>query len=154
MKRHLFTSESVTEGHPDKVCDKISDSVLDALLAQDPLSRVALETCCNTGFALLTGEITTTAHVDYEKIKKMFIEVNQENDGNNTMNAKAESKLVLENLDKVLGLLNSGKSFTSYELEKELMLSKYTIHRYIDKLLKEGVIIQTGTKRFARYKKA
>lgn len=70
MKRHLFTSESVTEGHPDKVCDKISDSVLDALLAQDPLSRVALETCCNTGFALLTGEITTTAHVDYEKIAR------------------------------------------------------------------------------------
>ena len=93
-------------------------------------------------------------HVDYEKIKKMFIEVNQENDSNNSMNAKAESKLVLENLDKVLGLLNSGKSFTSHELEKELMLSKYTIHRYIDKLLKEGVIIQTGTKRFARYKKA
>ena len=73
MNRHLFTSESVTEGHPDKVCDKISDSVLDALLAQDPLSRVALETCCNTGFALLTGEVTTTARVDYEKIARQAI---------------------------------------------------------------------------------
>lgn len=73
MKRYLFTSESVTEGHPDKVCDKISDSVLDALLAQDPMSRVALETCCNTGFALLTGEISTTVRVDYEKIARQAI---------------------------------------------------------------------------------
>ena len=68
MERRLFTSESVTEGHPDKVCDKISDSILDALIAQDPKSRVACETVCNTGFALVTGEITTNANVDYESI--------------------------------------------------------------------------------------
>lgn len=70
MIKRLFTSESVTEGHPDKVCDKISDSVLDALLAQDPMSRVALETCCNTGFALLTGEVTSNAKVDFEQIAR------------------------------------------------------------------------------------
>lgn len=73
MKRRLFTSESVTEGHPDKVCDKISDSVLDAALAQDPYSRVALETCCNTGFALLSGEITSSADIDYEGIVRKTV---------------------------------------------------------------------------------
>src|SRR3977135_3021270 len=61
----LFTSESVSEGHPDKVSDQISDSVLDAILAQDPKSRVAAETLCNTGLVVMAGEITTHANVDY-----------------------------------------------------------------------------------------
>ena len=64
----LFTSESVTEGHPDKVCDAISDAILDALMVQDPMSRVACETASCTGFVLVTGEITTTAYVDIPKI--------------------------------------------------------------------------------------
>ena len=64
----LFTSESVTEGHPDKMCDAVSDAILDALLAQDPMSRVACETASCTGFVLVTGEITSNAHVDYQKI--------------------------------------------------------------------------------------
>ena len=68
MKKVLFTSESVTEGHPDKICDKISDAVLDALLAQDPYSRVACETCCTTGLVMIMGEITTKAIIDYQKI--------------------------------------------------------------------------------------
>ena len=68
MARHLFTSESVTEGHPDKMCDAISDAILDALLEQDPMSRVACETCCNTGFVMVMGEITTNAYVDIQKI--------------------------------------------------------------------------------------
>ncbi len=63
--RHLFTSESVTEGHPDKIADQISDSVLDAILSQDPKARVACETLVTTGFAVIAGEITTTAQVDY-----------------------------------------------------------------------------------------
>jgi S-adenosylmethionine synthetase len=62
---YLFTSESVSEGHPDKVADQISDAILDAILAQDPTSRVAAETLCNTGLVVLAGEITTTANVDY-----------------------------------------------------------------------------------------
>ena len=66
--RRLFTSESVTEGHPDKVCDQISDSVLDAILAQDPMARVACETAVNTGLVLVMGEITTSAYVDIPKI--------------------------------------------------------------------------------------
>ena len=68
MKKVLFTSESVTEGHPDKICDKISDAVLDALLEQDPYSRVACETCCTTGLVMIMGEITTKAVIDYQKI--------------------------------------------------------------------------------------
>ena len=68
MKKVLFTSESVTEGHPDKICDKISDAVLDALLEQDPYSRVACETCCTTGLVMIMGEITTKAIIDYQKI--------------------------------------------------------------------------------------
>ena len=68
MKKVLFTSESVTEGHPDKICDKISDAVLDALLAQDPYSRVACETCCTTGLVMIMGEITTKAVIDYQQI--------------------------------------------------------------------------------------
>ena len=68
MDKYIFTSESVTEGHPDKICDAISDAVLDACLAQDPMSRVACETMVCTGFAIITGEITTTAQVDYPQI--------------------------------------------------------------------------------------
>ena len=67
MARHLFTSESVTEGHPDKICDRISDSILDAMLAQDPMSRVACETCTTTGMVLVMGEITTKGYVDIPK---------------------------------------------------------------------------------------
>ncbi len=64
----LFTSESVTEGHPDKICDKISDAILDELLRQDPMSRVACETFCTTGLVSIMGEITTSAYVDFQKI--------------------------------------------------------------------------------------
>ena len=68
MAKFLFTSESVTEGHPDKICDRISDSVLDALLAQDPMSRVACETCTTTGLVMVMGEITTKATIDIPAI--------------------------------------------------------------------------------------
>ena len=68
MERLLFTSESVTEGHPDKICDQISDAILDALLEQDPMSRVACETCTTTGIVMVMGEISTKAYVDIQKI--------------------------------------------------------------------------------------
>ena len=70
MARHLFTSESVTEGHPDKICDRISDAVLDAIMAQDPNGRVACETTCTTGQILIMGEITTTADIEIAKIAR------------------------------------------------------------------------------------
>ncbi len=72
-EKRLFTSESVTEGHPDKVCDAISDAILDACMAEDPMSRVACETAVCTGFALVTGEITTKAHIDYQRIVRETI---------------------------------------------------------------------------------
>jgi len=71
--RHVFTSESVTEGHPDKICDQVSDAVLDALLAQDPASRVACETVVNTGLCLITGEVTTNARVDFNTLVRGVI---------------------------------------------------------------------------------
>ena len=73
MSRYVFTSESVTEGHPDKICDQVSDAVLDALLAQDPASRVACETVVNTGLCLITGEVTTNARVDFNTLVRGVI---------------------------------------------------------------------------------
>ena len=74
MEKLLFTSESVTEGHPDKMCDAISDAVLDALMEQDPMSRVACETCTTTGLVMVMGEITTNAYVDIQKIVRDTVE--------------------------------------------------------------------------------
>ena len=71
--RHLFTSESVTEGHPDKIADQISDSILDAILTQDPVSRVACETLVTTGLAIVAGEITTSAYVDFQEVVRATI---------------------------------------------------------------------------------
>lgn len=68
MEKRLFTSESVTEGHPDKMCDQISDAILDALMEQDPMSRVACETCTTTGLVMVMGEVTTNAYVDIQKL--------------------------------------------------------------------------------------
>ena len=81
MTKYLFTSESVTKGHPDKICDQISDAILDAMLAQDPMSRVACETCCTTGQVLVMGEITTKAQVDIPAIvRKTVCEIGYDDD--------------------------------------------------------------------------
>ncbi len=73
LRRQLFTSESVTEGHPDKLCDQVSDAILDAMLAEDPMSRVACETVANTGFVLVTGEITSQARVDIPRLVREVV---------------------------------------------------------------------------------
>ena len=73
MAKHLFTSESVSEGHPDKIADQISDAVLDAILEQDPKARVACETYVKTGMVLVGGEITTSAWVDIEEITRKTV---------------------------------------------------------------------------------
>ena len=73
MSKYLFTSESVTEGHPDKICDQISDAVLDAILAQDPNARVACETTCSTGLVHIMGEITTQCYVDIAGVARNVI---------------------------------------------------------------------------------
>ncbi len=72
-KDYLFTSESVTEGHPDKICDQISDGVVDALLEKDPQARIAVETLVKTGFAMVAGEVTTNAWIDIPKIVRSTI---------------------------------------------------------------------------------
>ncbi len=107
MEKLLFTSESVTEGHPDKVCDQVSDAVLDALLAQDPMSRVACETCTNTGFVLVMGEITTNANVDYEKIVRDTVkEIGYDNDecGFNADNIEVIVRLDKQSADIAMGV--------------------------------------------------
>lgn len=73
MERRLFTSESVSEGHPDKIADQISDGILDAILAKDPLARVACETTVTTGLVLVVGEISTTTYVDIQKVVRETI---------------------------------------------------------------------------------
>lgn len=97
-RRYLFTSESVTEGHPDKICDQISDTILDALLAHDPKSRVAAEVVVNTGLVLITGEITTTAHINYIDVARKKIAEIGYVDANNGFSADSCSVLIA--LDK------------------------------------------------------
>ncbi len=98
MSKRLFTSESVTEGHPDKVCDQVSDAILDAMLAQDPMSRVACETTCTTGMVMVMGEITTNAQVDIPAIVRGV--VNDIGFNNPNYGFDGNSCAVFTNLDK------------------------------------------------------
>jgi S-adenosylmethionine synthetase len=93
-KRYLFTSESVTEGHPDKVCDQISDTILDTLLAHDPASRVAAETVVNTGLVLITGEVTTQAHINFVDLARKKIAEIGYTDADNGFSANSCAVLV------------------------------------------------------------
>lgn len=93
-RRYLFTSESVTEGHPDKICDQISDTIIDALLAEDPSSRVAAEVVVNTGLVLITGEITTKAHVNYVNLARKKIAEIGYTDADNGFSANSASVLI------------------------------------------------------------
>jgi S-adenosylmethionine synthetase len=93
-KRYLFTSESVTEGHPDKVCDQISDTILDTLLAHDPASRVAAETVVNTGLVLITGEVTTKAHINFVDLARKKIAEIGYTDADNGFSANSCAVLV------------------------------------------------------------
>jgi S-adenosylmethionine synthetase len=93
-RRYLFTSESVTEGHPDKICDQISDTILDTLLSQDPTSRVAAEVVVNTGLVLITGEITTKANVNYVNIARKKIAEIGYIDADNGFSANSTSVIV------------------------------------------------------------
>src|SRR5512146_1817781 len=98
MKDYIFSSESVSEGHPDKVADQISDAVLDAIIGQDPKARVACETLVTTGMVVLAGEITTTACIDYPKIARETIREIGYNDS--AMGFDWETCAVLTSIDK------------------------------------------------------
>ena len=107
MNKMLFTSESVTEGHPDKVCDKISDAVLDAMLAEDPMSRVACETACTTDMVTVMGEITTTAKVDVEAVVRNTIReigYTQENIGFNADTCVFSNHIHAQSPDIAMGV--------------------------------------------------
>ncbi|MAT95758.1 MAG: methionine adenosyltransferase [Anaerolineaceae bacterium] len=120
----LFTSESVTEGHPDKMCDQISDAVLDALLEQDPNARVACETAIKTGFVLLLGEISTTAFVDVDKlVRQVIVDIGFDSsekgfDGNTCGVQSAiasQSPDIAQGVDKALEYRNNGSSEAEVE---------------------------------------
>jgi S-adenosylmethionine synthetase len=120
----LFTSESVTEGHPDKMCDQISDAVLDALLTQDPNARVACETAVKTGFVLLLGEISTTAFVDFDKlVRQVVIDIGFDSsdkgfDGNTCGVQSAiasQSPDIAQGVDRALEYRNNGTSEAEIE---------------------------------------
>ena len=80
MRSYYFTSESVTEGHPDKICDQISDGILDAILEKDPMGRVACETSCTTGLVQVIGEVTTSCYVDVQKlVREIVLDIGYDN---------------------------------------------------------------------------
>ncbi len=124
MAKHLFSSESVTKGHPDKICDQISDAVLDAIMAQDPNGRVACETCCTTGMVLIMGEISTSATIDIPSIaRKVICDIGYDSaekgfDGNTCA--------IITSLDKQSGDIAMGVD-ASFEL-KGGEEDKYNLH--------------------------
>jgi S-adenosylmethionine synthetase len=117
VKDYLFTSESVSEGHPDKICDQVSDGILDAALEQDPLSRVACETLVKTGLIVIAGEITTSAKLDYAKIARSVVADIGYNDGN--LGFDARSCGVMTSIEEQSPDIAQGVN-TERKLKKEL----------------------------------
>ena len=120
-EKKYFSSESVTEGHPDKVCDRISDSILDAILAQDPMARVACETTVTTDFAMVMGEITTTAQIDAEKIVRDaidFIGYNKDEYGFNASTCEVVNRIHKQSPDIAMGVDKCIEAKTGTQADK------------------------------------
>ena len=120
-EKRYFSSESVTEGHPDKVCDKISDSVLDAIFAQDPMARVACETCATTDFVMVMGEITTTAKIDVEAtVRKAINEIgyNKEEYGFNASTCEVVNRIHKQSPDIAMGVDKCIEAKTGTQADK------------------------------------
>lgn len=121
-KKYLFTSESVTEGHPDKLCDQVSDAVLDALLAQDPTSRVACECATKTGFVMAMGEITTNGFVDFDHlVRKVVLDIGYDRGKKGFDGSTCGVMIALANQspDIAQGVDRNGKASTSHEYNEE-----------------------------------
>ena len=136
----LFTSESVTEGHPDKMCDQISDAILDELMRQDPMSRVACETCCTTGLVMVMGEITTQAYVDIQKIVRDTV---RELGVDKALEAK-ENKMSDEDIEAI-GAGDQGMMFgyASDETEEYMpypVAMAHKLARQLTKVRKDGTL--------------
>lgn len=114
MEKRLFTSESVTEGHPDKICDAISDAILDALMEKDPMSRVACETAITTGMVLVMGEITTNAYIDMQQVVRETIKEIGYDNGDYGFDAHV--RIILECLQE------------AYQMEGDMVRSGKNIH--------------------------
>lgn len=141
MSKILFTSESVTEGHPDKICDQISDSILDALLEQDPMSRVACETAITTGLVLVMGEITSSAAVDYQKIVRDTIQEIGYDDSEKGFDCSTCGVMIA--IDKQSADIALGVD-ASYEL-KEGQKDDYNLQwKGTDGTMKKYVLVGTG----------
>ena len=118
-RRHLFTSESVTEGHPDKICDQISDGILDAILANDPMARVACETSVTTGLVLVAGEITTNCYVDIPRMADLGLSMLK--DGlDSFVNGNVKQALAVIPRDKEVDAINKQlhRELVSYMIER------------------------------------
>ncbi len=119
--RKFFSTESVTEGHPDKVCDRISDSVLDAIFAKDPMARVACETCVTSHFAMIMGEVTTTAKIDYEKtVRDAIAEIgyNKSEYGFSAKNLQFVNRIHTQSPDIAMGVDNCLEAKTGEQTDR------------------------------------
>ena len=125
INRHFFTSESVTEGHPDKICDQISDAILDEIMSQDPMGRVACETTATTGMVMIMGEITTNCYVDFPKVARNVIkEIGYDNAeyGFDCNTCSVLSAIDEQSADIALGVDHSVENKSGSENEADLFI--------------------------------